>query len=110
MQTWLWDTLLLGQAGEGWADTFSGLSPDNKFALLVVAIGCATGVICTIVVSVSGTFNSIHRRRVEAELKRDMMDRGMSAEDITKITESATPPEDATQRWIASWANKRKSV
>jgi hypothetical protein len=41
------------------------------------------------------------------ELKRDMIDRGMSAEEIAKIIESATPPEDATQRLIASWARKK---
>src|SRR5262245_39919077 len=87
--------------------TFSDLNPNNRFALLVVLVGCATGVICTIVVFISSTINSMHHRRVEADMKRDMIERGMSAEEITKVIEAAMPPEDATQRWIASWAKKK---
>jgi hypothetical protein len=41
-------------------------------------------------------------------MKRDMIERGMSADEITKVIEAAMPPEDATQRWIASWAKKCK--
>jgi hypothetical protein len=86
---------------------FSELNPNNRFALLVVMIGCATGVICTVVVFISSTINSIHHRRVEADMKREMIERGMTADEITKIIEAAMPPEDATQRWIASWAKKK---
>jgi hypothetical protein len=81
---------------------------DNRFALYVIIIGCITGVISTIVIFTSSTINSIHRRRVEAEMKRDMIERGMSADEIAKIIEAASPPEDGTQRWIASWGNKKK--
>ena len=105
MNAWLTQIPVLAD----WATSaLSELDPSKRFALIVVVVGCATGVICTLVVSISGTFNSIHRRRVEADMKREMIERGMSAEEITKIIEAATPPEDATQRWIASWANKKK--
>src|SRR5438093_970956 len=94
----------------------SWFSPNDRLHLLlfgifvaVVVIGCATGVICTIVVFASTTINSIHRRRLEADMKREMIERGMSADEITKIIEAAAPPEDATQRWIASWANKKNA-
>jgi hypothetical protein len=92
-----------------WAtDTvFDGLDPSKRFALIVVVIGCATGVICTLITFVSTTINSIHHRRVEADMKREMIERGMSADEITKVIEAAMPPEDATQRWIASWAKKK---
>ena len=40
-------------------------------------------------------------------MKREMIERGMSADEITKVIEAAMPPEDATQRWIASWAKKK---
>ncbi len=75
-----------------------------------MGIGCATGVICTIVVFVSGTIKSIHERRLEVEMKREMIERGMSADEIAKIIEAAPPLEDGTQRWIASWAKKPKST
>jgi len=102
----LGSNLLLADLG---TDLASGLDGNTRFTLLVVGIGCATGVICVLVVFISGTINSIHRRRVDAEMKREMLDRGMSADDITKIIESAAPPEDATQRWIASWAKPQKA-
>ncbi|HEX3601328.1 MAG TPA: hypothetical protein VHU84_14345 [Lacipirellulaceae bacterium] len=86
----------------------SDLDHDQRFTLLVVTIGCATGVICTVTMFVLTTINSIHKRRVDAEMKREMLDRGMNADDIAKIIESAAPPEDGTQRWIASWARKRR--
>jgi hypothetical protein len=94
-------------ATDWWTNTFGDLDPGKRFSLIVVVVGCATGVICTLVVSISSTINSIHRRRVEADMKREMIERGMSADEITKIIEAATPPEDATQRWIASWAKKK---
>ena len=92
-----------------WATSaLSELDPSKRFALIVVVVGCATGVICTLVVSITGTINSIHHRRVETDLKREMIERGMSADEISKVIEAAMPPEDATQRWIASWAKKSR--
>jgi hypothetical protein len=90
-------------------DLFSRLDPDKHFALIIVVIGCLTGVICTVVVFVSSTIISIHRRRTEMDIKREMIERGMSADEITKIIEAVSPPEDATQRWIASWGKCKKS-
>jgi len=91
-----------------WTNTFSDLDPNKRFSLLVVLVGCATGVICTAIVFLSATIISIHNRRMDAAMKREMIERGMSAEEISKIIESAAPPEDGTQRWIASWAHKKK--
>src|SRR3954462_1893729 len=104
MNAGLWN-LLLAQTGS--PDLLTGLNPNNRFALIVVVVGCATGVICTLVVVISSTIKSIHHRRVEADMKREMIERGMSADEITKVIEAAMPPEDATQRWIASWAKKK---
>lgn len=104
--------LLLAQANvaqDWWAQQFFGLNEEQRFIVLLVVIGCLTGIICTIVVFASSTIVSIHRRRTEAEMKREMIERGMSADDIAKIIESASPPEDGTQRWIASWAKKPKA-
>jgi hypothetical protein len=84
-----------------------GIDADKRFVLLIIAIGCGTGIILGTFGILSGVFNSLHRRRVETDLKREMIDRGMSADEIAKIIESAMPPEDATQRLIASWAKKK---
>jgi hypothetical protein len=103
------EIFMLAQAGRSPEDAFFGLDPDKRFVLLMIAIGCATAVVISVIAIVSGAVNSIHRRRAEMDLKREMIERGMSADEIAKIIESAAPPEDATQRWIASWANKKQS-
>jgi hypothetical protein len=106
MNAWTTGTPLLADwATSAWND----LNPNNRFALIVVVVGCATGVLCTLITFVSSTINSIHHRRVEADMKRDMIERGMSADEIAKVIEAAMPPEDATQRWIASWAKGKKA-
>ena len=106
MNAWLTKIPVLADLA---TDTLSELDPSKRFALIVVVVGCATGVICTLVVFISGTINSIHHRRVETDMKREMIERGMSADEITKVIEAAMPPEDATQRWIASWAKPKKA-
>jgi hypothetical protein len=106
MNSWLTRIPLLADwATSAWND----INPNNRFALIVVVVGCATGVICTLITMISGTINAMHHRRVEADMKREMIERGMSADEITKIVEAAMPPEDATQRLIASWAKKKKA-
>jgi hypothetical protein len=90
------------------SDVFSNVSPEQRFVVVIVAIGCTLGGILGLAGIVSSTVGSIHRRRAEMDLKREMIDRGMSAEDIAKIIEAAAPPEDATQRLIASWAKSKK--
>jgi hypothetical protein len=108
MNAGLMNALLASSIFDWASDTLSGLDPNKRFALVVVVIGCATGVLCTAITMISGTVNSMHRRRIEAEMKREMIERGMSAEEIAKIIETASPPEDACQRWIASWAKNKK--
>jgi hypothetical protein len=83
------------------------ISPEQRFIVVIVAIGCAVAVILGLAGIISSTIGSVYRRRAELDLKREMIDRGMSADDIAKIIESATPPEDATQRLIASWARPK---
>jgi hypothetical protein len=103
--------LLLAQetgGSDAWSEIFFGLDPDKRFVLLIIAIGCSVGIILGTLGILSGMINSIHRRRVEANMKCDMIERGMSADEIAKIIESVTPPEDATERWIASWGKSKK--
>jgi hypothetical protein len=104
--------LLLAQGlwehDDPWTRTFFGLGQGQRFVVIIVAIGCATAVLLGTFGIITSAINSVHRRRAEMELKREMIDRGMSADEIAKVIESAAPPEDATQRWIASWACKKK--
>ncbi len=99
---------LIAETG-AWSDILSGIGPDQRFGLLMIAMAFGMGCILGLAGIVSGTIGSIHRRRSEMDLKREMIERGMSADEITKIIESAPPPEDATQRWIASLAKPKKT-
>jgi hypothetical protein len=96
-------TLLAATADQveaDWANTFFGLNQEQRFVLMIIGIGCATGIIISANAIFSGLFGSIHRRRGEAELKRELIDRGMSAEEIAGIVEAA-PPQDFLERWAS---------
>jgi hypothetical protein len=99
--------LVLPAATGGLTDVLVGIDPDKRFVLLLVLVGLAFGLVLGVAGIVSGTINSLHRRRSELDLKREMIERGMSADEIEKIIEAAAPPEDATERWIASWAKSK---
>ena len=97
---------LLAQANDYWANMFLGLDESKRFVLLIVAIGCATGVICTVVGCVSGAASSMHRHRLDHELKRDLLDRGMTADEVARVVESSQP-KDFLDRWAASCGKKK---
>jgi hypothetical protein len=99
---------LLAQATDPWAETFFGLDADKRFVLMIIAIGCTTGVICTVVGCVSSAASSMHRHRLDAEMKRDLLDRGMSAEEIARVVESSQP-RDFLDRWAASFGPKKRA-
>jgi len=72
---------------------------------VLVVIGCATAAIFTIVGCVSGVVSVVQRRRLEADLKREMLDRGMNAEEIARVVE-ATPPTNFLERQAMRWQKK----
>jgi hypothetical protein len=96
---------IFAQTGDPWADVLFGLDHTQRFVLLLVAIGCAAGVICTIVGCVAGTIGSVHRRRLEHELKRDLLDRGMTADEVARVVESSAP-RDFLDRFAAKCGRK----
>ncbi len=100
--------LLAATAEEWWSDHFFGLEQDERFVLLIIGIGCATGIIISTVAIISGIIDSTHRRRVESDMKRDMLDRGMTADEIAQIVESSQP-KDFLERWAARHKGKEPS-
>lgn len=102
---------LLGQAaaeesaslGDPWRQVMFGLDSDERFVILLVAIGCATAVVLGMGIIFGTVSSTIHRRSKEIELKTEMLDRGMSADEIAQVVE-ATPPTDFLERW----ASRRK--
>ncbi len=97
----------LAYVDDYWTNLFFGLDAEQRFIVVIVALGCVTSIVLTLAGVTYYAVNSGHRRRAEAEFKRELLDRGMSADDIVKVIESASPPEDATGRLIASWCKKK---
>jgi hypothetical protein len=91
------------QAGDPWAATFFGLDPEKRFVLMIIGIGCATGILIALPSVVLNLVGNIQRHRLNMEFKREMLDRGMTADEISKVIESAPLPEDGLGRWMAGW-------
>lgn len=86
---------------------FFGFDDEKAFVIVLTALGCGTAVVISLAGIVYSCIDSMHRRRNEADLKRDMLDRGMSADEISKVIEAASPPENPTARWLDSWCKKK---
>ena len=89
-----------------WSHEFFGLDQEQRFVVLLVLLGCASFVLTFVTAALSGTYYYLQRRRGEMELKRDMLDRGMSAEEIVQVIKAA-PVEDAASRWVEGWREKK---
>jgi hypothetical protein len=102
------DALLIA-ASDPWGGSFlSGFDPHQRFSLVLTVIGCATGVVITLGKFAASYANTAQRRRLEADLKREMLDRGMSADEIVKIIESSAPSEDFYARAVDAWGKRKK--
>jgi hypothetical protein len=95
-------------AQSGGNGIFEKLDPGAKSGLIFFGLLAATAIVITLVCVGFSAANAMHRRRLEADLKRDMLDRGMSADEIAKVIESAAPPESGVDRWVASWGKHKK--
>jgi hypothetical protein len=93
-------------AADYWTEEFFGFDAQQRFVVVLVAIGSALVLTISLAGILAGVVTAIHKRRSEEGLKRDMLDRGMSAEEIVKVIESARPPEDALGRLAANWCKK----
>jgi hypothetical protein len=98
---------LMAQTQDAWAETLFGFNQEQRFVLMIITIGCVTGVICTVVGCTAGTLSSMHRRKLEQELKHELLDRGMNAEEVAQVVESS-PPSDFLDRMAANFGPRRR--
>jgi hypothetical protein len=71
-------------------DLLMSIDSEQRWLLLVIAIGCSVGLILGIVSLVMSGIGSIQKCRAELALKREMLDRGMCAEEIATIIASTS--------------------
>jgi len=62
---------------------------DNPW-LVVIMLGAIVTVACTAIVFVSEYLQKTHTAEIEAMLKQDMLNRGMSATDIKTVLEASS--------------------
>ncbi|QDV76413.1 hypothetical protein [Botrimarina mediterranea] len=77
---------------------FSDMNADLKFVLVISTIGCLTAIAIAVGVSAAKAWESVRRRETEAELMRDMLDQGKSAEEIERLLQSPTQSLKRSQR------------
>jgi hypothetical protein len=84
-------------SAQNWAEFIAGMDPEQRWLLLVIAIGCSVALILGLVAIVSSTLRSMHRHRTEMTLKREMVERGMSADEIVRVIQATASPTTAPQ-------------
>ena len=89
-----------------WASDFFGLEAEHRFVLLLVAVGCLTFVITLIAALIAGTMRKMRQAKLDDALKREMIERGMSAEEIAEVIQAESPPEDYLNRLLDSRGKK----
>ena len=81
-----------------------GFGTDQRFALTIIGIGCVTLVVIVLVSVLTTHWHKVKSDQIEADLKREMLDRGMTADEIQKVIEAT--PQSGLDRWMGSWCKR----
>ena len=73
---------------QSFGEWMSAIQPDERFALCVVAIIFGVTLAVFTIGIISLLVRSIHRSRVETALKRELLDRGLSVDEIAKVVKA----------------------
>lgn len=73
-----------------------GLDDKARTVVVFAVIGCSMAIIITTVVTIASTIAKVQRNRTETELKREMLDRGLAADEIATIIHATAQPSEAS--------------
>jgi hypothetical protein len=79
------------------AQIFEGLDSEGRSLLVAMILGSIIGIVAIIASSV----NKIHRRNADTALKQDMLERGLSADEIERVL-AAKSPEPGCKRRLSA--------
>ncbi len=91
---------------DGLPTDFYGLDRDQRFVVILVVVSCVTLLLLVIGCVAAACWNAVRQREVEAELKQDMLDRGMNAEEIEQVVKAQ--PKEGLDHWMEVWAKKKR--
>ena len=77
----LFSPLLAAASGSSFSSWVDGINGDGKVVLLLSLVGA---LIAITAISVQ-LFDRIHRRNAEVQLKRDMLERGLSVDEMERV-------------------------
>jgi hypothetical protein len=89
--------LLLAQEAIPTETFFSDFDSNQRFVIAIIAITGGVGALIALVSIVGGMIFRLKEREVEADLKRDLLDRGMSPDEIIKVIEAK--PRTGFDKW-----------
>ena len=96
--------LLLAQTSLSAGNFVGDFSNNQRFVLAIIAIGCVSLITLILGGVIAGVWSSLREKQVEADLKHDMLDRGMTAEEIQQVIEAT--PRSGLDRWMGNWCKK----
>jgi hypothetical protein len=70
-------------------DILEGVPPNDRSPLMFAAIITGGMLLVILVVTVSKTVIGMHKARLDDALKRELVDRGFTADEIAKIVETS---------------------
>jgi len=71
-------------------ELLSKFDSGELLALIIFVISIIGGLLCGIIGIIAGTWQKVRRAEIAAALKQDMLNRGMSAEDIRTVLDAGT--------------------
>ncbi len=103
-QTMSYLPLIIAQS-DPWKNDFFGLEGEQRFVVILLVISCVTAIIITFACVAFGVWHSLRNKQIEADIKQDMLDRGMTAEEIEQVIEAT--PKEGIDSWIATWKKNK---
>jgi hypothetical protein len=83
---------------------WSGFDGEQRFVLAILIIIFSSVIGIVLIGATCSTWKALRERQLEADLKRDMLDRGMTAGEIQQVIEAT--PRSGLDRWMGNWCKK----
>jgi hypothetical protein len=97
-------SLLLAQEAVVPESFFSDFDSNQRFVLAIIGLSGAIFLILILGGVIAGVWSSFKEKQIEADLKRDMLDRGMTPAEIQQVIEAK--PRSGFDKWCQSWTKK----